>query len=248
MSQKRDPTFDEQTDSTADDAPRKRKHSGIGERGRGIKVADGESFDPYRFQTFEVTPAFRQRILEAPLPLLELRDRLLEQAPPSQTRHRAGPDDVTQPELLRDAADANARRPISDRFELELPIPLTRPVRHGKQRSPWAVRIGLFAGAMTLTFLGLAYTQLHTTEPASTNDTRDTAQARNPVAWAAPPAPKLDPPASDPSSAGQTALSAPKAAPAAASNTPSTADNRSNAKKPSSKKAAAKKKLWLPSE
>jgi hypothetical protein len=67
---------DSQAELEADSGPRQRRQSGIGARGQGIRVEGDEPFDPYRFQTFEVTPAFRQSILEAPLPLLELRDRL----------------------------------------------------------------------------------------------------------------------------------------------------------------------------
>ena len=39
----------------------------------GIKVRDGDAFDPYRFQEIDFTPEFRDKIMRAPLPLLDLR-------------------------------------------------------------------------------------------------------------------------------------------------------------------------------
>ncbi len=95
MQTQRKAILDSQAELDADSGPAKRRQSGIGARGQGIRVEGDEPFDPYRFQTFEVTPAFRQSILEAPLPLP---DRFLEEVPQSQSGHRAGPDDVTLPQ------------------------------------------------------------------------------------------------------------------------------------------------------
>ena len=97
MKQRRESTTDKQLDLEAKPVSRARKIPGIGSRGVGIKVHGDEPFDPYRFQDFEVTPAFRQKILEAPLPLLELRHLTVDQAPQSQQRPRAGANDITQP-------------------------------------------------------------------------------------------------------------------------------------------------------
>lgn len=41
--------------------------------GQGIKVRNGQSFDPYRFQEFDFSPAFREKMMRAPLPLLDVR-------------------------------------------------------------------------------------------------------------------------------------------------------------------------------
>lgn len=244
MSRQRDPTFDSQTDSAADSAPRKRKDSGIGARGHGIKVEGDELFDPHRFQTFEVTPAFRQRILEAPLPLLELRDGFSDLAPQSQTQRRAGPNDTTQPELRRSGtAESSPRRPISQPIHLELPIPLTRPARRPTNRASLAMRIGLFAGAMALTFLGLAYTQSHGSRPVSKDDTRNTTQARVQALQIQPAT--MQSPASE-NSPSDEPVKTPTATPASSAMEASA--NLPNANKPSNKQPPVKKKLWLPAE
>lgn len=64
--------------------------------GEGIRVCDGHAFDPYRFQEFYFSPAFREKMMRASLPLLDLR-----QLHDDQTGHgiarRVGPNDVTQP-------------------------------------------------------------------------------------------------------------------------------------------------------
>ena len=70
--------------------------------GEGIKVCGGHAFDPYRFQEFYFSPAFREKMMRAPLPLLDLRQLHEDQGSHELTR-RIGPNDVTQP--------ANDRRP-----------------------------------------------------------------------------------------------------------------------------------------
>jgi hypothetical protein len=64
--------------------------------GEGIKVCDGDTFDPYRFQEFDFSPAFREKMMRAPLPLLDLR-QLHDDKAAQQRQRRAGPNDVTQP-------------------------------------------------------------------------------------------------------------------------------------------------------
>lgn len=86
-------------ESSEPSGPRKRKNSGFATRGEGIRVQGDAPFDPYRFQTFEVTPAFRRRVLEAQLPLLEPRDSFLELTPQGQQPVRAGANDTTLPEM-----------------------------------------------------------------------------------------------------------------------------------------------------
>ena len=63
---------------------------------RGIKVRDGHSFDPHRFQEFDFTPEFRDKIMRASLPLLDLRPLLQDQPSLDNWRH-AGPNDTTRP-------------------------------------------------------------------------------------------------------------------------------------------------------
>ena len=70
--------------------------------GEGIKVCDGHAFDPYRFQEFYFSPAFREKMMRASLPLLDLRQLHDDQTGRGLAR-RVGQNDVTQP--------ANARRP-----------------------------------------------------------------------------------------------------------------------------------------
>lgn len=64
--------------------------------GEGIKVCDGHAFDPYRFQEFSFSPAFREKMMRAPLPLLDLRE-LHEDHTGHGLARRVGPNDVTQP-------------------------------------------------------------------------------------------------------------------------------------------------------
>jgi len=70
--------------------------------GEGIRVCDGQAFEPYRFQEFYFSPAFREKMMRASLPLLDLR-----QLHQDQTGHRlarrVGQNDITQP--------ANDRQP-----------------------------------------------------------------------------------------------------------------------------------------
>ena len=70
--------------------------------GEGIKVCDGHAFDPYRFQEFHFSPAFREKMMRASLPLLDLRQLHDDQTGRGLAR-RVGQNDVTQPD--------NARRP-----------------------------------------------------------------------------------------------------------------------------------------
>jgi len=131
MTQPRDSSMQTQPDGVASPAPRARRISGFGARGEGIKVHGDEPFDPHRFQDFEVTPAFRQRILEAPLPLLELRDLLADQVPPSHQRARAGANDITEPAIPNsDGGDDDPTLEISDLSsdELELLSPEAQAV------------------------------------------------------------------------------------------------------------------------
>lgn len=60
--------------------------------GQGIKVRNGQSFDPYRFQEFEFSPAFREKMMRAPLPLLDVR-----QLQDANSERPVRPDDTTQP-------------------------------------------------------------------------------------------------------------------------------------------------------
>jgi len=70
--------------------------------GEGIKVCDGHAFEPYRFQEFSFSPAFREKMMRASLPLLDLR-QLHEDQTGRGVARRVGQNDVTQP--------ANDRRP-----------------------------------------------------------------------------------------------------------------------------------------
>jgi hypothetical protein len=131
MKQRHDSTTNKHLDGEVKPASRARKIPGIGSRGVGIKVHGDEPFDPYRFQDFEVTPAFRQRILEAPLPLLELRELIADQVPQSQERPRAGANDITQPALPN--SEQLADDPVIEfsdlnSGELELLLTPTQPV------------------------------------------------------------------------------------------------------------------------
>jgi hypothetical protein len=241
MSEKRDPTVDNQSAQTA----RVRRQSGIGARGHGIRVQDDASFDPHRFQTFEVTPAFRQRILEAPLPLLEVRDRLLQDGPTSYTRRRSGPNDVTQPEIDRmAAAPATARPSLVPRLEAQRPSSTTRAARPTQRRQTSASRIGLFSGAMALTFLGLTLAQWYTRHGTPTNDSADDTAKRMTV----PAAPAN---AAAPHEDGNSVTTEPPAAETKPNPAASGVAARANALGPTKgaiPKAPAKKKLWLPVE
>ncbi len=76
--------------------------------GEGIKVCDGDTFDPYRFQEFDFSPAFREKMMRAPLPLLDLRELHDDRAAHERLR-RAGPNDVTQPAGPHDALPGAAK-------------------------------------------------------------------------------------------------------------------------------------------
>lgn len=75
---------------------RAQRISVIEPKGEGIKVCDGHAFDPYRFQEFDFSPAFREKMMRAHLPLLDLRQLHDDRSGSDQIRH-AGPNDVTQP-------------------------------------------------------------------------------------------------------------------------------------------------------
>jgi hypothetical protein len=64
--------------------------------GEGIRVCGGHAFDPYRFQEFYFSPAFREKMMKASLPLLDLRELHGDQSGQGLAR-RVGPNDVTQP-------------------------------------------------------------------------------------------------------------------------------------------------------
>jgi len=231
MSRHRDPTANDETELPASAARRKRSHSGIGARGEGIKVEGDQAFDPHRFQTFEVTPAFRQRILEAPLPLLEVRDQLMRQAGPVQQR-RARPDDTTQPVL-----PSAARRPKLPSGNLELPIPLTRPTRTRGAAIKW-----LIVASSAVLGLVLALVHLYTRAPASVHH----AEQQSVSAAGVPLLPAESKGEYRGSAPAPTTAEAAQAAPASAPNAGSARD--ANAAAAASKKTRAQKKLWLPAE
>jgi len=139
--------------------PRKRKDSGFAARGEGIRVEGDMPFDPYRFQTFEVTPAFRQRVLEAQLPLLEPRNSFLELPPQSQKRRRAGANDTTMPEIA-DGAEAE----LADPAATPSPIALAAASRVAAglsaaiEATSLPQRRWLFAGALLMVVLGFVGT------------------------------------------------------------------------------------------
>jgi hypothetical protein len=68
--------------------------------GEGIKVCDGHAFEPYRFQEFYFSPAFREKMMRASLPLLDLRQLHEDQTGYGLAR-RVGQNDVTQPAKAR---------------------------------------------------------------------------------------------------------------------------------------------------
>ena len=68
----------------------------VEQTGEGIRVCDGHAFDPHRFQEFDFSPAFRERMMRAPLPLLDLR-QLHDDKLAQQSALHAGANDLTQP-------------------------------------------------------------------------------------------------------------------------------------------------------
>jgi hypothetical protein len=152
MTQQQDPKLDGGADRAAEPSsgPRARRISGIVEsRGKGIRVYGDEAFDPYRFQDFEVTPAFRQRILEASLPLFEHPERSRDSVPPSQQRRRAGPNDITQP-AFPTSGGSFSNPPI---LVQKLPPAKNGRLFRGRRR--------IITGALLIVFLGMAYTYLN---------------------------------------------------------------------------------------
>ena len=173
-------------------APRKRKISGFESCGEGIKVHGDDAYDPYRFQDFEVTPEFRQQVLEAPLPLLDLR-YLNNEVPANAARPRASANDVTQPELLT-RLDSKVAPEFATMGE-ETPLPGARPASNQaaipgtelaqittkfqvrRKSSPiprWLLdgasypkRKLIFAGALAVVFLGMALAHLNAGPPAA---------------------------------------------------------------------------------
>ena len=252
MSRQRDPSIDSQAEFETDSTPRKRKYSGIATRGEGINVEGDEPFDPHRFQTFEVTPAFRQSILEAPLPLLELRDRLIEQVPPSHQQRHVGPDDITQPAIATARpSESSPKRPISRPILFELPIPLTRPALKSNLRVLSARRTWLISSALALLVLGLAFVHLYTQKPVSANPAQNQQRAPIdiPLLPIGPTTGAIPPPGTQTVQPAALTIDAP--APQADKNanavpTESQTRNRPSAVKASSQQAPTKKKLWLP--
>lgn len=134
---------------------RKRKNSGFTARGTGIRVQGNAPFDPYRFQTFEVTPAFRQRVLEAQLPLLEPRDSFLELPPQSNQRVRAGANDTTLPEMPEGSVAAFADLTTANDKPAPTPLPSPPVVASGAIPKRW-----LYLGAASMVILGFFGTYL----------------------------------------------------------------------------------------
>ena len=213
-------------------ASRQRLISGFASRSEGIKVHGNEEFDPHRFQTFEVTPAFRERILQAPLPLLELRD-VPGESPQSQQRRRAGPNDITLPDI-----------PGIDLAERARPLPLIGPPLGEKPLTarvrvlPWSKPSGkrAIAVSLLLIFLGLAFAHWYTRAPKAADAARDLSRPASDVQLL-PIGPAFDvKPAAFPAPPDSQAGSNPAKAPP------------SNLTKPakSRKVETSKKTLWLP--
>jgi hypothetical protein len=97
MTQQREPAVQSQDESPAAPASDRnaRRISVIESVDLGIKVRDGDGFDPHRFQEFDFTPEFRQKIMRASLPLLDLRP-LLEGQPGHFNWRHASPNDITR--------------------------------------------------------------------------------------------------------------------------------------------------------
>lgn len=228
MQTQRKAILDSQAELDADSGPAKRRQSGIGARGQGIRVEGDEPFDPYRFQTFEVTPAFRQSILEAPLPLP---DRFLEEVPQSQSGHRAGPDDVTLPQI---AMSNLSLRPMSQP-KLELPIPLARPVQHSTVSAKSTHRRWVVLAVAASAWLGLAFAHLYT------RAARPAKLEPPPAAVDVPLLPAVVVKANQPKQV-QDLPAGHDANPAANANVPRALSAASRKKPP------ADKKLWLPVE
>jgi hypothetical protein len=82
--------------------------------GEGIKVCDSNTFDPYRFHEFDFSPEFREKMMRAPLPLLDLRE-LHDDKGAHERQRRAGPNDVTQPAAAnRDGTRSSAQATADD--------------------------------------------------------------------------------------------------------------------------------------
>ena len=153
MTQQRDPKMMAKAERDTKPAYGTRKIASVGKRGAGIAVHRDEPFDPNRFQDFEVTPAFRERILKAPLPLLELRDIVADQAPLSQQPRRAGADDTTTPDIRNPDLGAAGGEALPT---AAIPV----------NRSPSAARKFIIVGALAVAFLGLAFAHLNKPSPA----------------------------------------------------------------------------------
>ena len=160
MTAERETQADQNAEVAEQASPRKRKHSGFATRGEGIRVQGDLPFDPYRFQTFEITPAFRQRILEAPLPLLQPRDSFLELPPQSQQRAHSGANDVTLPELPESPSEPP--QTVDRLLEPALDGPCAPDTaRHSSRPSLMlANRRWLVAGALLMLILGFSCTYL----------------------------------------------------------------------------------------
>ena len=97
MTQQRESEAELQDESPAAPASERCAHriSVIESVDLGIKVRDGHGFDPHRFQEFDFTPEFRDKIMRASLPLLDLRPLLEDQPGHFNWRH-ASPNDITR--------------------------------------------------------------------------------------------------------------------------------------------------------
>lgn len=128
----------------------------------GIKVHGDDAYSPYRFQDFEVTPKFRQQVLEAPLPLLDLRDLNLD--PSTGPRPRAGANDITQPELpLPRKSPGTELGQVTTKLRVRrksslIPKALLDGTLHPKRGL-------ILAGALGIIFLGMALAHLNAGPP-----------------------------------------------------------------------------------
>ena len=159
MPAQRKPQHNPDADLSRPSEPRKRKDSGFAARGEGIRVQGDMPFDPYRFQTFEVTPAFRQRVLEAQLPLLEPRNSFLELPPESHQRRHAGANDTTIPDIA-DGTDAGLADPAvtTNPSALAAPSRLATGPSAAVETTSLPQGRWLVAGALLLVVLGFVGT------------------------------------------------------------------------------------------
>ncbi len=232
MTQQRDPKMMAKAERDTKPAYGTRKIASVGKRGAGIAVHRDEPFDPNRFQDFEVTPAFRERILKAPLPLLELRDIVADQAPLSQQPRRAGADDTTTPDIRNPDLGAAGGEALPT---AAIPV----------NRSPSAARKFIIVGALAVAFLGLAFAHLNKPSPAPAaltpnlpKTTVETPQLPNGPGSQPAPAEATRDQSPAPNAEGNAATDPSKAPARSLTKTP----------KPPQQRGAVKKTLWLPVE